>query len=122
MSCHNGRHVTPSDLVMNSSLVGSSLNSALGLNVTAVDSNSSSTGGAQLTAFSLTTAPVDNDTVLLSGMLSCTALRCHVYLTLQGLWHAEVRCTVLPCLCSSARAVSCCAALRLTAHRYRYAE
>lgn len=58
------------DLVMNSSLVASSLNSALALSITAVDSSSAnSSGGAQLTAYSLTTAAVNNDTVVLSGVL-----------------------------------------------------
>ena len=64
---------------MNSSLVGSSLNSALNLSVTAVDSSSTgSTGGAQLTAYSLTTAAVNNDTVILSGVLSwvCCVMLC----------------------------------------------
>lgn len=53
---------------MDSSLVGAALNSALTLNVTAVDSSSnSSTGGAQLATYSLTTAAVDTSNVTLSG-------------------------------------------------------
>ena len=64
------------DLVMNSSMVASLLNSALALSITAVDSSSaSSSGGAQLTAYSLTTAAVNNDTVVLSGVLCCAVLR-----------------------------------------------
>lgn len=66
------RFCNVADLVMNSSLVASSLNSALALSITAVDSSSaSSSGGAQLTAYSLTTAAVNNDTVVLSGVLIC---------------------------------------------------
>ena len=58
------------DLVMNSTLVSSSLSSALNLTVAAVDSSStSSTGGAQLTNYTLTTAAVDNNTAVLSGGL-----------------------------------------------------
>ena len=55
---------------MNSTLVSSSLSSALNLSVAAVDSSStSSTGGAQLTNYTLTTAAVDNNTAVLSGGL-----------------------------------------------------
>ena len=57
-------------LVMNSTLVSSSLSSALNLSVAAVDSSStSSTGGAQLTNYTLTTTAVDNNTAVLSGGL-----------------------------------------------------
>jgi len=81
------------DLVINSSLVASSLNSALALSITAVDSSSaSSSGGAQLTEYSLTTAAVNNNTLVLSGVLNyvCCAVLC---------------CAVLCC------AVLCCAVL-----------
>ncbi len=55
-------------LVMNSTLVSSTLNSALSLNVTVTNtSRSSRTSGAQLTNYSLTTAVVDDNTVVLSG-------------------------------------------------------
>ena len=65
----------PVDLVMDSSAVGSSLNNALGSNVTAVDSSTdNSTGGAQLTSYNLTTAAVDNNTVTLSGKPSRAVL------------------------------------------------
>ena len=53
---------------MNSSLVSTSLSSALSLNVTAVNSSSTNdTDGAQLTNYTLTTAAVDDDTAVLSG-------------------------------------------------------
>ncbi|KAL0024068.1 hypothetical protein WJX79_002467 [Trebouxia sp. C0005] len=70
-----------SNLVMNSSLVASSLNSALALSITAIDSSSaSSSGGAQLTAYSLTTAAVNNDTLILSGLLAnLTCVQAELY-------------------------------------------
>ena len=52
---------------MDSSVVGASLSAASGLSVTALNSSTSSAGGAQVTDYSLTTAPVDNNTVILSG-------------------------------------------------------
>jgi len=92
------------DLVMNSSLVASSLNSALTLSITAVGSSSAnSSSGAQLTAYSLTTAAVNNDTVVLSGVLHyvcCAALCC-----------AVLRSAVL-CCAAQCCAVLCCAVLR----------
>lgn len=58
----------PAGLLMNSSLVSTSLSSDLSLNVTAVNSSSTNgTDGAQLTNYTLTTATVDNDTAVLSG-------------------------------------------------------
>lgn len=50
---------------MNSTAASSTLSSGFGLNVTAVDASSSS--GAQLTNYTLTTAVVDNRTTVLSG-------------------------------------------------------
>ena len=93
------------DLVMNSSLVASSLNSALALSITAVDSSSAnSSGGAQLTAYSLTTAAVNNDTVILSGVLDCVccALLCCAVLRQAILWHVKLCCAArqtLLCSC-----------------------
>ena len=54
---------------MNSSVTSSALNTAVGVNVTAIDSSS---GGAVLINSSRTTEDVDNNTVLLSGMLAMT--------------------------------------------------
>ena len=75
---HNSTSVLPSSrhfaqytagLAMNSSVTSSALNTAAGVNVTAIDSSS---GGAVLINSSRTTADVDNNTVLLSGMLAMT--------------------------------------------------
>ncbi len=58
----------PAGLSINSSLVSTSLSSALSLNVTAVSNSSTNdTDGAQLTNYTLTTAAVDDDTAVLSG-------------------------------------------------------
>jgi len=57
---------------MDSTAVSSTLNSALSLNVTAVNSSSSSSSGAQLTNYTLTTAVVDNQTAVLSGDFSAS--------------------------------------------------
>ncbi len=92
---------------MNSSLVASSLNSALALSITAVDSSSAnSSGGAQLTAYSLTTAAVNNDTVVLSGVLNyvCSAVLCCTVLCSAVLVCAASRHTV------ACQAVLCCQA------------
>ena len=93
------RFCNVADLVMNSSLVASSLNSALALSITAVDSSSaSSSGGAQLTAYSLTTAAVNNDTVVLSGVLICV---CCAVLHQAILWHVKLRYAARQTLLSS---------------------
>ena len=54
---------------MDSSVVSSSLSSASGVNVTALNASSSYSNGAQLTNYSLVTAPVDNHRSVLSGGL-----------------------------------------------------
>ena len=54
------------DLVIDSFAVGTSLSKASGLSVTALNSSTSS-GGAQLTDYSLTTAAVDTNSIALSG-------------------------------------------------------
>lgn len=53
-------------MVVNSSVTSAALNTAVGINVTAVDGSS---GGAVLVNSSRITADVDNNTVLLSGKL-----------------------------------------------------
>ncbi|DBA80580.1 TPA: hypothetical protein ACH3X1_007841 [Trebouxia sp. C0004] len=77
------RHLlqTASGLLMNSSLVSSSLGSALSLNVTAVNSSTTNgTNGAQLTNYTLTTAAVDDDTAVLSGLLAnLTCIQAELY-------------------------------------------
>ena len=52
---------------MDSSVVSSSLSSASGVSVTALNASNSYSNGAQLTNYSLITAPVDNHTSVLSG-------------------------------------------------------
>lgn len=52
---------------MDSSVVGTSLSKASGLSLTALNSSTSSSGGAQLNSFTLTTAAVDSSSLLLSG-------------------------------------------------------
>lgn len=54
---------------MDSSVVSSSLSNASGVSVTALNASSSYSSGAQLTNYSLITAPVDNHTSVLSGGL-----------------------------------------------------
>ena len=66
-NCHNAQYTA--GLAMNSSVTSSALNTAVGVNVTAIDSSS---GGAVLINSSRTTEDVDNNTVLLSGMLAMT--------------------------------------------------
>ena len=82
---HDHHRDAVAGLVMNSTLVGSTLSSALSLNVTVVNSSSSSTtSGAQLTNYSLTTAAVDNTSLVLSGDPSTGCLRgmtCHHFYT-----------------------------------------
>lgn len=60
-------------LVVNSSVTADALNSAVGSNVTAIDSSS---GGAMLVSSSRVTGDVDNRTVVLSGTstVQCTCL------------------------------------------------
>lgn len=55
------------DLAIDSSVVSTSLSKASGLSVTALNSSTSSSGGAQLTDYTLTTAAVDTTSVALSG-------------------------------------------------------
>lgn len=55
------------DLVIDSHVVGTSLSEASGLSVTALNSSTSSSGGAQLSAYTLTTAAVDTNSLALSG-------------------------------------------------------
>ncbi len=69
----------PAGLSINSSLVSTSLSSALSLNVTAVSNSSTNdTDGAQLTNYTLTTAAVDDDTAVLSGNGLMPCHMCHV--------------------------------------------
>lgn len=60
-------------MVVNSSVTADALNSAVGSNVTAIDSSS---GGAMLVSSSRVTGDVDNRTVVLSGTstVQCTCL------------------------------------------------
>lgn len=55
------------DLAIDSSVVSTSLSQASGLTVTALNSSTSSLGGAQLTDYTLTTAAVDTNSAALSG-------------------------------------------------------
>ncbi|KAL0020772.1 hypothetical protein WJX77_012245 [Trebouxia sp. C0004] len=71
---------TSASLTMDSSVVSSSLSSASGVSVTALNSSSSYSTGAQLKNYSLITAPVDNHRSVLSGLLAnLTCIRAELY-------------------------------------------
>jgi len=79
---------------MDPSVVSSSLSSASGVDVTALNANSN---GAQLTNYSLTTAPVDNHRSVLSG-----GLQSQVELMQQTCPIAFCRLLLQhPCLCAA---------------------
>lgn len=91
---HAKRNCFATGLAMDPSVVSSSLSSASGVDVTALNANSN---GAQLTNYSLTTAPVDNHRSVLSG-----GLQSQVKLMQQTCLTAFCRLLLQhPCLCAA---------------------
>lgn len=94
---HAKRNCFATGLAMDPSVVSSSLSSASGVDVTALNASSSNSNGAQLTNYSLTTAPVDNHRSVLSG-----GLQSQVKLMQQTCLTAFCRLLLQhPCLCAA---------------------